>query len=117
MRMTKLAILIPLLVLLGACAPHRHDGWRHGGHHGEYGRMSMGSCGQGSCTYRSRCFSNGAIHANGGVCQACTDGRWAAASGCREDDNRPCPMMKGKGKKGPCCEGCPMQRGKPPARD
>ena len=104
MRMTKLAILIPLLALLGACAPHRHDGWRHGergGHHGE-GRMTMGSCGAGSCTYRSRCFSNGAIHPNGGVCQACTDGRWAAAVGCRDDGHHhDCDGKKGK-KSGPC---------------
>jgi hypothetical protein len=116
MRTMKTALVISLLVLLGACAPQRYDGWHRGDQYrgGHHGGAMMGGCGPGSCTYRSRCFSNGAIHPNGGACQACTDGRWVAATGCRDDGRHPCGMMKGK--KGPCCEHCPMYGGKPPAR-
>jgi hypothetical protein len=77
-----------------SCAPKRHCphekgagpcpgkpgmAMQHHGHHGHFG------CGAESCQYKSKCYSNGAIHSNSGVCQECNAGRWVAASGCRED--------------------------------
>jgi hypothetical protein len=126
MRIMKTAMMVSLLVLLGACAPHRHDQWHRGDqyrgggmHHGGHAGMMMGGCGPGSCTYRSRCFSNGAINSNGGVCQSCTDGRWVAASGCTEHECHHCDRCgMGKGKKSGPCHGHGEKRGgRPPAHE
>jgi hypothetical protein len=93
MRMTDPRLwLVPLTVLAFACAPcHRPPrAWRPG--------MGM-ACGQDACTYRSKCFSEGAVRSNDGVCQACAGGKWTAASGCRESA---CHECGGMGKPAPC---------------
>jgi hypothetical protein len=65
-----------LALLAVACMPgHRM------GHHGP--GMGM-PCGRTACTYKSKCFSEGAIRSSDGVCQACNEGKWVSASGCRE---------------------------------
>ena len=116
MRALKYLIVIPALVLMVAsCGPHRQHGWHHGDqYHGGGGMMGHG-CSQESCMYRSRCFSNGAVSSNDGVCQSCNGGRWVEAHGCRDDGaHHCCAGMKCDGKKcpkgGPCCQhgGKPM---------
>lgn len=111
MRFSKLMIVIPALVLMMAsCGPHRPCMSHHGEPcHGGPGMGMAGGCGPDSCTYRSRCFSSGAVNTNGGVCQACSGGKWVEASGCSEGCGG-CQMchMHG-GKKGekpmPCMHG------------
>jgi len=79
MRMSTLRMLIPVLALVAvACAPHHHHPWVHDGMGMPHG------CGPEACSYRSKCFSSGAIRSNDGVCQACTGGKWVAATGCSE---------------------------------
>ena len=71
-------VWLPALALLAvACAPSHHFAGRHGP------GMGMG-CGRTACTYKSKCFSEGAIRSSDGVCQACSDGKWVPATGCRE---------------------------------
>ena len=53
-------------------------------------------CGRTACTYKSKCFSEGAIRSNAGVCQACSEGRWVAAAGCRESACHECGGKMGK---------------------
>jgi len=94
MRIRDLRVLFPALALLAiSCAPyHHHPGPPHG-------PMGMG-CGPEACRYMSACFSEGAIHSNAGVCQACSGGKWVAATGCHECA---CHECGGKmGKSSPC---------------
>jgi len=108
MRLSKTSIVIVALSLLTmACAPRgqwHHHGPPCMGGPGMHGAMGYG-CGPESCAYKSRCFSNGAVLSNDGVCQACNDGKWVSATGCSEHAMcgacAGCPMMKG-GKPGPC---------------
>ena len=88
MRSVAHRLLIPALALVAvACAPcHRHPGPPYG--HG----MGM-ACGHDTCTYKSMCFSDGAVRANDGVCQACAGGKWVAATGCRESPCHSCAEM------------------------
>jgi len=80
----RLLILAVALVAF-ACAPCRarpdHP------HH-----MGM-ACARDGCVYRSQCFSDGAVRGNDGVCQACTAGKWVAATGCRESPCHACGEM------------------------
>ena len=79
--------LLVLALFAFACAPwHRHA---HGAH------MAM-ACGRDACAYKSECFSDGAIRSNDGVCQACSGGKWAPATGCREHAWHECGGKKGK---------------------
>jgi hypothetical protein len=118
MRAVHSLILIPALALLvSACGPHHRrcggpDGppcrggrhammhHHHGGHRG----------GPDACTYKSKGFSEGAVHSNDGVCQACSGGKWVAAEGCHDHDcgkgcdHHDCRGWKGK-KSGPCHHG------------
>jgi hypothetical protein len=107
MRFAKSMLVIPVLALLAmSCAPKRHCPYEKGGgpcpgkpgmamkHHGPHGWFG---CGPEACQYKSKCFSAGAIHANSGVCQECSGGRWVAASGCRKDHDG---KGKGHGKRG-----------------
>ena len=85
MRIVDPRLALAALALLAvACGPHRHGGPHHGmygdGHHHN---MAEG-CGAEGCVYRNRCFSNGAVSSNAGVCQQCSDGRWVSADGCRD---------------------------------
>lgn len=113
MRMLKLMIVIPALVLMAAsCGPRRPCMSHHGEpcHGGGKGMAMSGGCGPESCTYRSRCFSSGAVNTNGGVCQACSGGKWVEASGCSEpcggDHCQKCDHGGKKGKKSePCHHG------------
>jgi hypothetical protein len=84
--------LVALALVAFACAPaHRHPhAWNPG--------MAM-ACGRDACAYRSKCFSEGAVRSNDGVCQACTGGKWTAATGCRETACHECGEM---GKTAPC---------------
>jgi hypothetical protein len=115
MRIRSLVAVSLFAVLAAACAPHYHHGPRYGGEpeRGEHhGWMSHG-CGSGSCTYRSHCFSEGAVRSNDGVCQACSAGRWAPADGCSDHHCMGCmgkdgcmgkgdmPCMHRHGKRGP----------------
>jgi len=78
MRLVDPRVWLPALALLAlACAPSH----RFAGHHGP--GMGM-ACGRTACAYKSKCFSEGAVRSNDGVCQACNEGRWVAAAGCRE---------------------------------
>jgi len=110
MRLAKLSVLVPALALLAMGCMH---GPVHG--HGPYPCAGWDGhgCGQASCTYRSRCFSEGAVRSNDGVCQACAGGKWVQASGCSEGGGMHdgCGMMDGKDK--PC--GChrPDHKGHP----
>jgi hypothetical protein len=104
MRFAKLIVIPALALLAMSCAPRRHC--PEGGgpckgkpgmmmkHHGPHGHLG---CGPESCQYKSKCFSSGAVHANSGVCQECSGGKWVSASGCREDCGG-----KGHGKHKPC---------------
>jgi hypothetical protein len=57
--------------------------------------MGMG-CGQNSCGYQSKCFSEGAARSNDGVCQACSGGKWVATTGCRDHGCDECCAKKGE---------------------
>ena len=87
MRLVDHRIWIPALALFAfACAPCHH---RHG--------MGMGmGCGAGACGYMSHCYSEGAVRSNDGVCQACSAGKWAPATGCREHAGHECGGKVGK---------------------
>ena len=88
MRITDHRVWLPALALLAfACAP-----WHH--HPGAHGGMPM-ACGHDACRYESECFSDGAIRSSAGVCQACSAGKWVAATGCHE-----CPCHERGGKMG-----------------
>jgi hypothetical protein len=80
MRMADPRVWLPALAMFAlACAPyHRPPGSPP---HGP--GMAM-ACGHTGCMYKSQCFSDGAIRSNDGVCQACSGGKWTAATGCRE---------------------------------
>lgn len=108
MRIRSLLAVAAIALLAAACGPPQHHGPYHGGpgHH----EWSQG-CGPGSCTYRGRCFSEGAARSSDGVCQACNGGRWVAAEGCRDHGccehgcgHHGCGMGKGKGGGKPCME-------------
>jgi len=87
MRMKTAGLWIAALALAAtACGPHQCPRPPHGP------GMMMGGCGPDACGYESTCFSEGAVHSNAGVCQACTDGKWVAATGCHECG---CKMDKG----------------------
>ena len=93
MRLVDPRAWLPALLLLAfACAPcHRHPGPGHG--------YAM-PCGRDLCAYKSKCFSDGAVRSNDGVCQTCNAGKWVPASGCRE---HACHECDGKmGKSAPC---------------
>lgn len=117
MSFTSIRILVPALALFAAaCGPHHrpgmhdgHDGWAM--HHKDSGR-----CEKDACTYAGRCFSNGAIHVNGGACQQCNAAQWVGATGCstegcgmgkdgchmkhcRAGDGKPCDGGRGKGRR------------------
>ena len=85
MRIVDPRLFVGALALLAvACGPHRHDGGHRGTHReGHHHQMAKG-CGPEGCAYRNRCFSDGAVSTNAGVCQQCTQGRWVSASGCRD---------------------------------
>jgi len=113
MRALKYFVLIPALAFLTiACGPHHGrcggpDGAPcRGGDHGMM--MHHHDGGPGSCSYKSRSFSEGAVQSNGGVCQACSGGKWVAAEGCHDHGccEHGCGMMGQKGKKSmPCMHG------------
>ncbi len=111
MRAWQYLIVIPAVVLMAAsCGPHRRMGHHGEGWQGHGHGMMSGACGPESCTYRSRCFSSGAVTTNGGVCQACSGGKWVEASGCSEPcGGEHCQKGNhggGKGKKSePCHHG------------
>jgi len=90
MRISDPRVLLPALALIVvACAPcHRPPGPpQHG--------MGM-ACGHDACVYQSRCYSDGAVRSDDGVCQACAAGKWVAATGCREHGHEDgCKMGKG----------------------
>jgi hypothetical protein len=93
MRIADHRLWLPALALVAlACAPfHRHPGHGPG--------MAM-ACGHDACAYRSECFSDGAVRSNDGACQACSGGKWVAATGCHECA---CHGCGGKmGKSAPC---------------
>jgi hypothetical protein len=117
MRVVHSLILIPALALLvSACGPHHRRcggpdgppcrGGKHAmmHHHGGHGG------GPGACMYKGKGFSEGAVHSNDGVCQACSGGRWVEAQGCDHHecgkgcDHDDCKGRKGK-KSGPCHHG------------
>ncbi|MCC6765172.1 MAG: hypothetical protein IT293_10955 [Deltaproteobacteria bacterium] len=103
MRLSKTLIVVPVLALLAmGCAPHRHG--RPGCPLG-----AASACAADGCVYKSRCFSNGAVRSNDGVCQSCNGGRWVEASGCKDHHGhdgccghpgcsgpKDCPLLKGK---------------------
>jgi len=95
MRIAVNRVWLPALALIAlSCAPwHRHPGAPHGA------GMAM-ACGPDACGYKSKWFSDGAIRSNDGVCQACSGGKWVAATGCHECA---CHECGGKmGKSAPC---------------
>jgi hypothetical protein len=104
MRLVKSLLVIPVLALLVvSCAPRRSC---PGGPGEPCGKTHKGMrmahhCGPDACSYHSKCFSDGAVHSNDGVCQACSTGKWVSASGCHEHSHHDCPGKKGK-KSGPC---------------
>ena len=103
MRIRSLIVVSILALAAAACAPRHAYGPPHGGPgwEGHHGYMSHG-CGPGSCTYKNKCFSEGATHSNDGVCQMCNGNRWVPAAGCM-------PHHDGDG----CCgHGCCMGHGK-----
>ena len=109
MRSLRFLVAIPALALLAmSCAPRHPCMSPHGGPcHGGMAAMAMAhGCGPESCTYKSRCFSSGAVLSSDGVCQACSGGKWVSATGCSECGKScgDCGMMgKMKGKPpGPC---------------
>ncbi|MEO6029649.1 MAG: hypothetical protein ABIR79_22510 [Candidatus Binatia bacterium] len=108
MRAWQYLIVIPTVVLMAAsCGPHRPMGHHGEGWQGHGHGMTSGGCGPESCTYRSRCFSNGAVNSNGGVCQACSGGKWVEASGCSEPcGGEHCQKCDHGGKKGKKSEPC-----------
>ncbi len=67
MRTADPRVWLPALALIAfACAPwHRHP-------HGP--GMAM-ACGHDACGYNSKCFSDGAIRSNDGVCQTYSGGK------------------------------------------
>jgi hypothetical protein len=93
MRIADIRVLVLVLALgtVGCGMHHRH-----------HGHMGMG-CGPESCGYQSKCFSEGAARSNDGVCQACSGGKWVAASGCRDRDCDDCCGKKGE--ESPCPHG------------
>ena len=100
MGVVNTRILLPVLALFAlSCAPH-HPCWApHGapwGVHAIAGSMA-GGCGPEQCTYKSRCYSSGAIRSDDGACQECSSGKWVSATGCVERGG--CPMA---GKPCPC---------------
>ena len=102
MRLATRSIVISAFALLMlGCAPHMHH---HGPGMDEHHWMG---CGPDACLYGSRCFSSGAIRSNNGACQACSGGKWVAATGCAEHEG--CHMMWGGGPdgkgRGGCCAG------------
>lgn len=110
MRLSKTLMVIPVLALLTVSCAHRRGGASHHGEPCKAGKHAMAmahACGPESCTYKSRCFSPGAVSSNDGVCQACSGGKWVDATGCSECgkhcDDDGC-KMKGK-KSGPCHHG------------
>lgn len=114
MRLKHSLIIIPVLALLAmGCGPRRPCMSHHGEPcHGGGPAMGMAhGCGPDSCTYRSRCYSNGAVQGNDGVCQACSGGKWVSAEGCHQHGccEHGCGMMGGDGKRGkksmPCMHG------------
>ncbi len=128
MRLSKTLIVLPVLALLSmGCAPRHPCMDPHGGPcHGKpgMGMMMMHGCGPDACFYKSRCFSNGAVRSNSGVCQACSGGKWTEASGCAEHhgcgehhgcDGHHCPGCAGKAgmKSAPCDHPC-MHDGRGP---
>jgi uncharacterized protein DUF1496 len=73
MRIPASRFWLPALALVAfACGPHTY-------HYG----MAM-KCGPSACWYQGRCFSEGAVRSNDGVCQTCTAEKWTAATGCRD---------------------------------
>jgi hypothetical protein len=90
MRITDHRLWLPALAFLAlACAPcHRRFG--------PYGPGMAMACGHEACGYQSKCFSEGAIHSNDGVCQACTGGKWVPATGCQECACHGCGSMMGR---------------------
>ena len=87
MRIPSPRVWLPLLALVAiACAPHHCPKPPHG-------PGMMAACGPDACWYKSRCFSEGAMHSNDGVCQSCSGGKWVAAGGCREDACHECGGM------------------------
>jgi hypothetical protein len=95
MRIADPRIWLPALALVAlACAPCRRPP-------GPPRSPDMAMvCGPGACGYKSKCFSEGAIHSNDGVCQTCGGGKWVAATGCHECA---CHECDGKmGKSAPC---------------
>ena len=90
MRITDARVWVAALAFLAAaCGPHLCRRPPHGP------AMMMG-CGPDACGYQSTCFSDGAVRSNDGVCQACSGGKWVAATGCHEcgcgkmDKSAPC---------------------------
>ena len=106
MRITNHRVWLPLLALLAlGCAPcHRHLGPPHG--HG----MAM-VCGQDACGYQSKCYSDGAIRSNDGVCQTCSGGKWVPATGCHDCACHGCGDKMGKST--PCEHEHQHQHGRP----
>ncbi len=107
MRIVRLLVVVPALALLAmSCGPRPLCPYAAGAPckgRAEMAKMMHG-CGPESCTYKSRCFSSGAIRSNDGVCQECGGGKWVSATGCRED---------GCGKHAPPCAlpcNCPHAR-------
>jgi hypothetical protein len=86
MRIADYRAWLPALALIAvACTPgHRPLGHRPS--------MAM-ACARDACAYKSKCFSDGAIHSSDGVCQTCSSGKWVAATGCHE-----CPCHERGGK-------------------
>jgi hypothetical protein len=91
MRIADPRVWLPALALVAlACAPcHRPPGPPHGP------GMAM-ACGPDACAYKSKCFSDGAIRSNDGVCQTCSGGRWVAATGCQQSACHECGGKMGK---------------------
>ena len=114
MRFPKMLIVVPVLALLAlGCAPRRPGG--PGGSQGRPPIAMAQSCSTDGCVYKGRCFSNGAVSSNDGVCQACSNGRWVEASGCV--DQGPCGAPGCWGHHGwgggpGSCPYCPYAKGK-----
>jgi hypothetical protein len=90
MQIADHRVWLPALALVAlACAPcHRRPGPHGPG-------MAM-ACGRDACGYGSKCFSEGAVRANDGVCQACSAGKWVAATGCHDGACHQCGDKMGK---------------------
>ena len=118
MRRLNYLVIIPALALLAMSCGPRHPCWApHGAPcRGGMAAMAMAhGCGPESCTYKSRCFSSGAVQSNDGACQACSGGKWVDATGCSPCGSGCadcCMMGKTKGDKpGPCRQGGPCRHG------